>query len=485
MAMTTRTILTVLFLTGLFTVANSQPEQKAAKPGNMLELGVNGGYFFVAGDVKQKPGYAGGLHVRKALDYVFSMRLDLNYGMATGESPDPREFDMTWMSGSIVGLMSLNNFRFDKGVRKVNYYALAGVGANSFKTEFYNENTARPPAPRAEIMQEVAPHAVLGAGIAFRVSKRFNIGLEHQAGLLFGNRADLMDGTDSEVNNSSNFRDIFNYTRINLNFNLGNASNKSEPLYWVNPLDNVMDEIAEVKQRQDDFMIDSDGDGVVDALDQEPDTPVDAPVDTKGRTLDSDRDGIPDFRDKEPYYPPRAGERINSDGVVVNPLGPQGGAGGGGVTEDRVQEMIDEALAKYRVTEQNNSVAEWFLPMIHFATDSYTVKFSDYGNLASIARMMKSNPSLRLVVAGHTDQTGNESYNDRLSYQRANAIIEHMVTKHGIGRGRLILQWEGKSEALVPKSASYMNRRVEFRAAGPEDYEMDPPTGGSSGKSGY
>ncbi|GJM34316.1 MAG: hypothetical protein DHS20C18_33170 [Saprospiraceae bacterium] len=448
----------------------------------MLEVGAHGGYFFVAGDVKQKPGYAGGIHVRKALDYVFSLRLDLMYGQASAET-DIREFDMTWMSGSALAIMSLSNFRFDKGVRKVNYYALAGAGANSFKSEFRNENTPRPPAPREVVPQEIAPHVVLGAGIAFRLSNRFNIGLEHQAGMLFGNRADILDGTDEEVNESSNFRDIFNYTRINLNFNLGNPSNKSEPLYWINPLEDVMEDIASVKQRQDDFMLDSDGDGVVDALDQEPDSPVDAPVDTKGRTLDSDRDGIADYKDKEPYYPPRAGERVNSDGVVVNPLGPQGG--GGGVTEGRVQEMIDQALEKYRVTEQNNSVADWFLPMIHFATDSYTVKYSDFGNLASIGRMMKSNPNLRLVVAGHTDQTGNESYNDKLSYLRAKAIVDHLVTNHGIGRGRLLIQWKGKSNALVPKSASYMNRRVEFRAAQSDDYEMDPPAGGSSGKSGY
>jgi outer membrane protein OmpA-like peptidoglycan-associated protein len=125
-----------------------------------------------------------------------------------------------------------------------------------------------------------------------------------------------------------------------------------------------------------------------------------------------------------------------------------------------------------------------FLPMIHFASESNQVKYSDYGTLAGVARVLKGNPNIRLVVSGHTDQTGPESLNDWLSYQRANSIIEHLVTNHGIGRGRLVLQWEGKKSALVPVTSSYMNRRVEFRVASQGDVEMDPPAK-PSGKDGY
>ncbi|MBK7873772.1 MAG: hypothetical protein IPJ74_25500 [Saprospiraceae bacterium] len=46
-----------------------------------------------------------------------------------------------------------------------------------------------------------------------------------------------------------------------------------------------------------------------------------------------------------------------------------------------------------------------------------------------------------------------------------------------LGRGRLVIQWKGQQEALVPSASSYMNRRVEFRVAAPEDVEMDPPSG--------
>ena len=113
--------------------------------------------------------------------------------------------------------------------------------------------------------------------------------------------------------------------------------------------------------------------------------------------------------------------------------------------------------------------------MIHFNSDKTEIKYTDYGTLSSIARILRVNTSLRLVVTGYADGTGAEQYNNRLSYNRAKAVVDHLVTTHNIGRGRLVLQWKGSSEVLVPTKDSYMNRRVEFRIAGAGDVEMDPP----------
>jgi outer membrane protein OmpA-like peptidoglycan-associated protein len=55
-----------------------------AKPRNQWEVGIHAGMFRVSGDVASQfaPGF--GIHVRKALGYVFSMRLEYTYGMAKG-----------------------------------------------------------------------------------------------------------------------------------------------------------------------------------------------------------------------------------------------------------------------------------------------------------------------------------------------------------------------------------------------------------------
>ncbi|MEZ4988515.1 MAG: OmpA family protein [Saprospiraceae bacterium] len=359
---------------------------------------------------------------------------------------------------------------------------MAGIGANSYTSDYRTPGVGSPRIGTVE--KEWAANTILGAGWAFRLSPRMNIAIEHQAFGLFGTRADFIDGVNWEgnnINNRSGFVDVPNFTSLHLNFNLGSTTNRSEPLYWGGFGNDLKSSLDDMKKRQDAAFADTDNDGVIDAVDQEPNTPSDVPVDTKGRTLDSDKDGVPDFKDMEPYYPPRAGERVNEDGVVLNPIAPAGG-----VTEDRVKELIDEALSKYGLSEPKNNVAEWFLPMIHFGIDNYTVKYADYGTLASLARMLKSNPNIRLIVTGFTDQTGAESYNEGLSYQRAKSVIDHLVNQHGIARGRLVLHWKGQSDALVPAAASYMNRRVEFRVAEGSDVEMDPPLNlKTTGEGGY
>lgn len=472
----------LVFVTGI-------QAQDAVRPKDMTEVGLHAGTMLISGDLTLNPGYGVGVHVRKSLDYVFSLRGDLLYGQIKQSKTVPgAQWNSTtnWVGGSFWGVMSLNSLRWDRPTRKTNYWFMLGIGASRFSVD-YTDGTLN---PRGELVQKMvnpglAPHLGVGVGLSVRVTPQINVGVEAQALTLFGNRADQIDGftvqSDGVTRSLSN--DIPGFAGISINYNLGNPDNNSEPLYWINPLDNVMKDIQEVKNRPEVSLEDSDGDGVIDALDQEQNTPQNAIVDVKGRTLDSDRDGVPDHLDKEPFYTPRANEQVNSEGVAIDPAtGAPSSRGGGGVSESRVREIIQEALKNYAPVNDNRSnTAEWFLPMIHFASGSTTIKYSDYGNLASVARTMQSNQNIRLVVTGYTDATGGETLNNNLSYQRANAVIEHMETIHGLPRSRFVLQWKGSEESLVPVTASYMNRRVEFRVAGPGDFDMDPPSGSSDG----
>ena len=453
---------------------STTPEFGLATPRNMWEIGLHGGYFFVAGDVPQDPGWGTGIHIRKATDYFFSIRMDLFYGELKG-SDNNREFTSTMYSSNFLGVFNLNSMRYDKSVRNAHLYGLLGGGVNNFEAN-YIDGRANGTVPR-----EIAPQGTFGAGIAFRMGKRVNIGLEHQASVLLGGRSDLVDGINTGGGTKSVFRDVLNYSRLGININIGNSTKYSEPLYWISPLDMVLKDLNDIKSKQDMALADSDTDGVIDAIDMEPNTPPDVPVDTKGRTLDSDKDGVPDYKDIEPYNPPRAGEIVDTDGVIVNPMDKVEG-----VSEERVKELIDIALQENKLTESASSVAEWFLPMIHFPVSDYAIRYSDYGTLSGIAQMLKNNSQLKLVVVGFTDQTGDEGRNKNLSYDRALSVIEHLVNNHGIGRGRLILQFRGQEDALVPSASNYMNRRVEFRVAKPDDNEMDPPEGYfSRKKDGY
>lgn len=436
-----------------------------ATPEHKWELGVHVGHAFIAGDINFAPSFGAGIHVRRALDYIFSIRGEILFSKLEGnDERHDRDFTADWFGGSLQGVLSLNNLKWDKPERKANIYVFAGPNVQHHSAT-YNEKGA----VIRELENELSLALDAGAGLAFKISPKFNIGIEHKAAIIFGNRADLLDGYNNPGNTVTTYRDIFNYTSIRLNFNLG-SDNKAEPLYWLNPLDLVLQDISELKARPILDLTDTDGDGVIDMMDAEKESPEGAIVDTRGMTLDSDRDGIADYIDKEPFSPP--GYQYDAEGVAQKPDPDY-------TTHDQVQGMIDAAINDFDVTE--GALVDWFLPMIHFDVDKYSIKNSQYSNLAGIAQVMKTNPSIRIVATGYTDKTASDQYNIVLSYNRAKSAIEHLVTQYGISRNRLVLNYSGQNNALVPvQGNNYMNRRVEFKVATTE-VEMERPQESNTG----
>jgi len=454
---------------------------KVGTNGSMLEFGIRPAYTFISGDVTPEAGFGVGIHLRKSLDHLFSLRLDGLYANNNGMNENMvRQYENTWLSGTGSVVVTLNNFRFSGETRKVNLYALVGAGGHMVSGERQLNEITSFGTRNLEIDDALTLHASAGTGITFRVSPKFNIGAEFQTFVPFGKRADALDGYRTE----GNFRDIQNIGALSLNFNLGNASNKSEPLYWTNAFTPVRDELDRVASKVDDATKDSDGDGVVDAIDQEANTPAGVPVDTKGRVLDSDKDGVADYKDLEPFFPPRAGEQVDDNGVVMNRNDKP-------ITEDRVQEMIDASIARMKAGDQAGTTTvrtergEIFLPMIYFPLGQSTVKYSDYGTLSSVARVLDGNPGMRMVIRGYTDRVGNTANNELLSYRRARAVVDHLVNQHGINRSSLVLQYRGEENAIVPLDKSYVNRRVEFLSADAGSSDDPAPAGANNGRGGF
>lgn len=434
----------------------------AQQKDNAWEIGLHAGHFFSNGNVKFIPGYAGGIHIRRALDYVFSLRLDLMYGAAKGEDDgNVRSFENSWMSGSLLGVISLNNLKWNLGERKTNIYALGGFGLNNFSADLAGLGGP------LEIESDVAAHGDIGAGIAFRINNRLNFGIEHKATFVFGERSDWLDGVQTIVNNDGRgtLKDVLNYTSVRLNINLGNLSNKTEPLYWVNPMEGVINDITRLKDTRV-TLTDTDGDGVIDMMDDEENTPEGASVNAKGVTLDSDKDGIADYLDKEPFSP--SGYRVDAQGVAQLP--------------DPMAEMrkyVDEKLKNFTpvsapATPSGSASSGIYLPSIYFPQGGSKISNLHFGTLASIAEIIKVNPGLRFVVTGHTDEKGAEPNNMNLSYRRAQAVIEVLTSKFQVSRSQLVLQYKGESELLLPGFVE-VNRRVAFRVASGNEAEMSAP----------
>jgi len=517
------------------------------KPKHMWELGVGVGHYFISGDVDPRfPGYGFSLHLRRALHYAFSFRLEAFYGIGYGLEPQPYSSSLDneqevfkgygtnsggnawypayrtqYFHGSIQGIVNIGNILFHKDRNVWNWYAFVGLGLDHNITKLdlrdrngnvytnlsnrvnFNVDDFNTRKGRSRIKDELAAiydgeyeteaykkkgifrfgddfnaHILFqgGVGVSRKINRRINIALEHQIGLTDN---DYLDGITWRSNvDQTNENDVQHYTNLRLAINLGSFKNKKEPLYWLNPLDAVMQDIADLKKRPIFDPTDSDNDGVIDLLDQDDATPAGAPVDTRGLALDSDGDGIVDYQDAEPFSPP--GVKVNEKGIAqVTPPG---------VNEGDVRNIIDKRLGIPPGTADGDagkfllSNVDWFLPMIHFNLDEYCVLEKYAPQLAGVAHVMNTHPGLKIIVHGHTDIRHSSAYNNVLSYQRASEAIEYLVNIYKIPRERLILNYGGEEHPLGGHKANHMiNRRVEFRVAGPNDQDMPKPNGPKAG----
>lgn len=85
--------------------------------------------------------------------------------------------------------------------------------------------------------------------------------------------------------------------------------------------------------------------------------------------------------------------------------------------------------------------------------------------LDRILNYLNKNANAQIEISGHTDEKGSDSYNKKLSVQRANAVKNYFVNK-GIKAERIQTIGYGKTKPLADNSSDEgraKNRRVEFR----------------------
>ena len=161
---------------------------------------------------------------------------------------------------------------------------------------------------------------VFGAGAEFKLNNKFNLALEYKHTIT---KSDLIDGQQWQSNYNSATStspaqtrdfDSYGFLSVGLNYNIGKKS--VEPLWWLNPLDYAYSEINAPRHMKlpKPILDDSDGDGVTDQFDLEPNTPKGCPVDTHGVSRDTDGDGVPDCKDKE-LITPTICQPVDADGV--------------------------------------------------------------------------------------------------------------------------------------------------------------------------
>ena len=163
---------------------------------------------------------------------------------------------------------------------------------------------------------------------------------------------------------------------------------------------------------------DSDGDGIVDALDP----------------LDDDGDGLPNAKDQCPQEP----ESVN-----------------GYKDFDGCPDELPEAVKKFSGAIQG----------ITFDTDKDTIRASSFRVLGAAATVLKEFDDIRLEIEGHTDSQGDHQYNVDLSQRRAESVRLYLIGK-GVTEDRLTARGFGPDVPVDDNATAggrAKNRRVEFK----------------------
>ncbi|MDZ4663341.1 MAG: OmpA family protein [Bacteroidota bacterium] len=101
---------------------------------------------------------------------------------------------------------------------------------------------------------------------------------------------------------------------------------------------------------------------------------------------------------------------------------------------------------------------------IFFETGKSILKSESYFELDNLVKLLNDNPLMEIFIAGHTDNVGNDEYNNKLSKDRAAAVVTHLTSK-GIAALRLTCDGFGKVKPVADNAreeGKALNRRVEF-----------------------
>lgn len=108
---------------------------------------------------------------------------------------------------------------------------------------------------------------------------------------------------------------------------------------------------------------------------------------------------------------------------------------------------------------------KFVLRNIYYDFDKYSIRRESNIELSNLYNIMISNPKLVIEISGHTDIVGSNEYNKRLSYNRAKAVVDYLVSR-GISKKRLKYAGYGFDQPLTPNDTDegrQLNRRTEFK----------------------
>ncbi|MBK7970016.1 MAG: OmpA family protein [Bacteroidetes bacterium] len=396
-----------------------------------------------------------GLQLTHQLSHSVGLRLSGSYGMFEGgpsrEKIGPTSYTVNFespvMEGALEGVYTFGNISHLKRNKKFHFYVSLGIGMFNFDGELKDSATKVLIAKTGNVSELMIPASL---GFKYQI-KKFDLGLSYDFRKTF---TDKVDGVNKELSEYDNYA----FIRLNINYSIGK---KNKHMEWINPMEVVYNDIADLKDRVDLLSGDKDKDGVGDMFDKDNATPEGQKVYGDGTSVDTDGDGIADTKDGDPFS--LKGAKVDANGVEID-------TDGDGVPDSRDLEPATEKgkLVNFQgITIKmddpaNGGGAVSFLPSVFFDVNASEVKQQYKDRILVVARALKANPELKIMITGNTDITASEQYNDKLGLKRADAVKNHLVKVYGIDAARLSTESKGEKDPLANTSNKPMNRRVDF-----------------------
>ena len=152
-----------------------------------------------------------------------------------------------------------------------------------------------------------------------------------------------------------------------------------------------------------------------------------------------------------------------------------GGAAGAAIGHrmDRQADELGAELPGATVERVGEGIQVTFDSGILFDVDSDVLRRASQDNLSNLAQSIADYEGTRILVVGHTDSTGSDSYNQSLSERRANAARTYLL-RQGVASDRIEAVGRGESEPVATNDSAegrQENRRVEVAIFASEAFQ--------------
>jgi len=156
-----------------------------------------------------------------------------------------------------------------------------------------------------------------------------------------------------------------------------------------------------------------------------------------------------------------------SDNTVVGAIigAAVGGAAGAliGRHMDKQAEELRADLKGAKIERVGEGILITFDSGLFFGFDSYGLRAETKKNLSDLAKTLNKYEDTDVLIEGHTDSTGDDSYNQSLSEKRASQVKDYLVEQQVKG-SRVTTKGYGESQPLASndtEAGKQSNRRVE------------------------